>query len=115
MKEKFFGLIPGRHDLPEVSGCVFPETVNPMDFAAMDRAVRNFLDKEAGISLGSSVPINGTEDAFCFSGSVHINVYVTGLTAATADLISGCAINGVPLTLWHYNRETGKYEAQRIF
>jgi hypothetical protein len=42
-------------------------------------------------------------------------VYVTGLSAALAAVIRGCAYNGVPLTLMHYDRDTGEYAEQVIF
>lgn len=115
MEERFYGLIPGRHELPNVSGYVFPETVDPMDFAVMDHEVSDFLKREIGIHTGYDVPVNGLEDAHVFKGNAYLNVYVTGLTPCTAALISGCAINGVSLTLWHFNRETGEYEPQIMF
>ena len=113
--DRYFGLFPGRHDFPGVDGYVFPESIDPMDFETMSRIVSGFLSQEAGIHQAYSIPVNGMEDALCFTSEVRINVYVSGLTPATAALIQGCALNGVPLTLWHFNRATGEYVPQDIF
>ena len=115
MMKKFFGLFPGRHELPEVQGYVFPATVNPVDFDGMQVIVSDFLRENAGIVMKDGLALNGAEDARIFAGTVEINVYVTGLTAATAALIRGCALNGVSLTLWHFDRESGEYVPQEMF
>ena len=44
-----------------------------------------------------------------------LDVIVTGLTAATTALMWACACYGVPLTLWHFDRETGEYRSQRFY
>ena len=87
------GLCASRHSMP-VSGYIFPETVDPMAFDAMEQTASAFIDSMAGRDLV---------------------VYVTGLTAATAAVIKVCALRGIGLTLMHYNRETGEYVPQKIF
>ena len=115
MMKKYFGLIPARHVLPEVEGYVFPAELDPLDFQAMAAHVRQFLAANADIHTTCGVGLNSCEDSQVFAGNVHLCVYVTGLTAATAALISECAYNGVPLTLYHFNRDTGEYVPQVIF
>ena len=87
------GLCASRHSMP-VSGYIFPETLDPMAFDAMEQTASAFIDSMAGKDLV---------------------VYVTGLTAATAAVIKVCALRGIGLTLMHYNRETGEYVPQKIF
>ena len=87
------GLCASRHSMP-VSGYIFPETVDPMAFDAMEQTVSDFIASE---------------------GVKSLVVYVTGLTAATAAVIKVCAAQGIGLTLMHYNRETGEYVPQKIF
>lgn len=43
-----------------------------------------------------------------------LKVYVTGLTAAVAELIAVCAENGISLTLMHYDRENESYVPQYV-
>ena len=106
MANRFYGLIPGRHELPNVTGYVFPATIDPMDFDTMASIVADFLH---------NVPLDGAEaNASVSKGVVGLDVYVTGLTAATAALISGCAANGVKLTLWHFDRDSGDYKPQPV-
>lgn len=87
------GLCASRHPMP-VSGYIFPETVDPMAFDAMEKTASAFVEGMAGKGLV---------------------VYVTGLTAATAAVIKVCALRGTSLTLMHYNRDTGEYVPQKIF
>lgn len=54
-------------------------------------------------------------DVECLVGKNELVVYVTGLTLVTAELIKVCALNGIKLTLMHYNSVTGEYVAQGIF
>ncbi|MGP1608593.1 MAG: hypothetical protein ACTTGJ_01950 [Clostridium sp.] len=54
-------------------------------------------------------------DYLVFKGEKSLIVYVTGLTAVTAELIGVCARNGVSLTLMNYDASTGEYKPQVIF
>lgn len=89
-----YGLVRGRHPLP-VDSYIFDEVADVLDFASMRAVVEEFV---AGISAGS-----------------EIEVYVTGLTACTAEVIRSCALHGVGLTLYHFDRDSGGYVPQRLF
>ena len=95
MEEVKVGLVKGRHEMP-VKGYLFKGEIDPMDFAGMYLRVAAYLACHIDVDQ-------------------RLVVYVTGLTAATAAVIKACAERGVPLTLMHYNRETGSYVPQQIF
>ena len=88
-------LFPARHDMPEhVKEPVYPVPVNPADIPAMREICRDILCPKVT------------------RGMTQLNLYVTGLSAALAEVIRFCYRNDVTLTLWHYNRETGEYMPQ---
>lgn len=70
-----------------------------------------------GIKLVPRVGMNQNsyDDVPCFEGEKVLHLYVTGLTVLTASVISFCALNGISLTLLHYDREKGNYYKQRLF
>lgn len=119
MKEKetvIVALCEGRHEMP-TSECIFPHEIDPMDFVAMNKTVLAFLEERVGIRVRCQEGLNQNyeEDIPCFCGECKLVVYVTGLSAALAAVIRGCAFNGVSLTLMHFNRVTNAYEEQVIF
>lgn len=86
-------LCAGRHE----TGCdksVFPATVDPADFDGMDEM--------AGAALANLEPGD------------QLALYVTGLTAATAAVIKYCVLYRIGLLLYHFDRETNSYHAQRV-
>jgi hypothetical protein len=87
------GLCNGRHQLPEVDGYVYGTEVNPMDFTEME------------LTANESIPADAD----------HIDLYVTGLTAATLAVVKVCECRAINLTCWHYDREQGNYQPQQIF
>ena len=88
------GLVRGRHEMP-VTAYIFENVENVLVFDALPRGASAFV---GGIPAGSG-----------------LELYVTGLTAATAEVIRACAVAGVALTLRHFDRETGLYIPQEIF
>ena len=110
------GLIKGRHDLP-VSDYIWDEIPDVTDYKAMDRHVISWIGTHVGISRRISMAVNaaGYDDGLVFEGDRYLVVYVTGLTACTASLIKMCALNGISLTLMHFDRESGAYKPQAIF
>ena len=112
----FIGLIKGRHALP-VEEYIFGGEINPVDFDEIWRIVSMRLSYlvQPKRRFGQGLNQDDATDVSVIESDVHLNVYVTGLTAATAAVIRYCAYNGVSLTLWHYNRESGEYAPQRIF
>lgn len=111
------GLIAGRHEIPAVTKYIFNSIDNVFDFKTMHEHIIDFLIKEVGIyrTYGSGINQNDSTDVEIFSGCKRLVVYVTGLTAVTAALIKCCAMNGVGLTLMHWDIMTQKYIPQDIF
>jgi hypothetical protein len=111
------GLCAGRHDMP-VSDFIFPQVVDPTDFRAMSRTVDAFLDTRVGSHIShrpryNAVSIDDNDDEF-WEGNRPLVVYVTGLTACVAAVISGCVYWGIDLTLMHYDRASGSYLPQVV-
>lgn len=114
-KEFKFGLIKGRHDMP-VDAYLLDEVKNVFDFLEIQHRLRKKLGKipfefEATIQ---EVPCSLEGDVTCRVSKDILKVYVTGLTAAVAELISVCAEDGIPLTLMHYDSESGSYVPQYV-
>ena len=111
------GLTEGRHDLPPVDGFIFPKEVDPTDLEYINATVSEKLISFVGIKKVPHLGINqdSYDDVACFVGKKHLHLYVTGLTVLTAAVISFCALNGISLTLLHYDREKDDYYPQRLF
>lgn len=85
-------LCEGRHEIPGAEdGAIFGNSLNPLDLEGM-RATA--AAKLAGVEA--------------------LDLYVTGLTVALVEVINFCHANGVSLTLWHFDRETGGYYPQEV-
>lgn len=116
MEKVIVGLCAARHPLP-VDEYIYPEAVNSLDFDSLRAVAVKFVLDRVGVESVYAQPINGNDytDTACFRGRRELVVYVTGLTAAMAAVISVCAENGVHLTLMHYDRDSGDYKPQVIF
>lgn len=116
MMKKVVGLIKGRHDLP-VPDYIFDSIEDVLDFQSIRNSIADFLNKEAGIKTVDGSAINQFDytTVQILHGSNELVVYITGLTPVVAELIRQCALNGVSLTLMHYNREANAYVPQNIF
>ena len=89
-----FGLIKGRHELPEVDGYFFEGDVNPLDPQGLEQEARKFLQSQPHIE--------------------EIDLYVTGLTVALIAAIN--VINPrIKVVLYHFNRDTGEYYPQPVY
>lgn len=111
------GLIAGRHQLP-VEDYIFENIENVLDFDFIREGISKFLEEKVGVvhSYGQAVnQADYTTDVELYKGSDELIVYVTGLTAVTAELIRQCAMNGVSLCLMHFDRESNSYVAQQLF
>lgn len=93
-------LCEGRHEMPEnVSGSVFPMTVDPTDINELDRIAVEFVRE-------------------CDGKDIHL--VVTGLSVALVAVIkavTACAADdsaATSLTLWHYDRDSGDYYPQKV-
>ena len=108
------GLCRGRHEMP-VTNYIFESIPDVMDFRGLSNTVYDWIKKNVNVQYSSAVPVNGAEDAYCYNADTVINLYVTGLTSATATVIKACALNGIHLNLMHYDRENGEYKRQAMF
>lgn len=98
------GLVEGRHDLP-VSDFIYQEgdIMFPLDM----RQLAQIADKR----LSEAGAVSSFEDRFNPS---QIDVYVTGLTAATTAVIRVALIKGYLLTLHHFDRDSQTWLPQTI-
>ena len=93
-------LCDGRHTMPEgITSSVYPMSVDPTDIDSLDRVAVDFVRSCDG---------------------KDINLVVTGLSVALVSVIkavAACAADNsaaTSLTLWHFNRDTGDYYAQKV-
>lgn len=109
------GLVRGRHELP-TDTYIFDEIEDVFDFDAMYDTAADFILQSVGVTKKAGRAINSASytDGEVYRGDRELVVYVTGLTAALAAVISACAAWGVQLTLMHYDREMGDYRPQPI-
>ena len=80
---------------------------NVHDYEKISAKILEFLEDEVSIGVYTDIQ--------CLQGNKKLEVYVTGLTPVTAELIKLCALNGISLTLFNFNSVTGEYERQVIF
>ena len=114
-KEKVIvGLCEGRHNLP-VDTYVFPGQINPTDVEGMLQHALEFVETNCNCHhTGFALSANTQENACGWMCTKELVLYVTGLTAACAAVMSACATLGCSLTLMHYDRETGGYFPQAV-
>lgn len=87
-------LCKGRHEIPEaVDGSIFGTEVDPLNVDGLQTQAMETL---------SALEIR------------HLDLYVTGLTVALIAALNACRSLGITVTLWHFNRETGKYYSQDV-
>lgn len=93
MKHLKLAVCEGRHEIPQATdGAIFPQEVaNLFDFPALAEIVKEKLDSCTGLDL-----------------------YITGLTPCTLAVVNYCIAYHIPLTCWHYNRDTGGYVPQEM-
>ena len=88
--EMTMGLCENRHEAPiKLDGYIFPQVLDVKDFDKMQDIIFEKL-------------INCKK----------LNLYVTGLTVALVEVYGFCVYNSIPLTLYHFDRETGGYYIQ---
>ena len=91
MKKMRLGLCEGRHPIKGIEGYVFTSTLDPTDIQGMSLVCHEKLKHCNGLDL-----------------------YVTGLTVALVTVINYCCHNYIPLTLWHFDKDTGDYYPQEV-
>ena len=116
------GLIKGRHEIPNVEGYVFNHSIDTnkmkwqeyMDTSAFNSiwnvCFHHYKNGESGYLVQN--PNDG--DSLRIAENVHINLYVTGMTVALIATLNACKGEGVSVTLYHYDRDTGNYFPQEV-
>ena len=116
-------LCEGRHEIPQATeGSIFKTEVDPL---AVDRlevqafnSIWNKCSKMRILQYASSKypELEGTEeeDSLCIPRGLSLDLYVTGLTVALVAVLNVCREEGIKVTLYHFNRETGTYYAQEV-
>lgn len=85
-------LCQGRHRFPAcLDGAVFSEAVNPLDTEELEERAMFVLQDCSALDL-----------------------YVTGLSVALVAVLNVAKKLGIPVVLWHFNRDNGKYYPQRV-
>lgn len=104
--------------MPALDGFVFPSNIDDVtDVAAMDKmaadAILPLLDIKPAYRAG--LAFADYTDVTFLTSNKGIDLYVTGLTSLTVAVIKLAANNGIPLTLWHFDRATWDYFPQVVF
>lgn len=86
-------LCAGRHKTPALDGAIFENEISdPTNLTYMrDVANEKLYDCE------------------------ELDLYVTGLTVALIEVINACLDYRIPLTLWHYDKNTDGYYKQELY
>lgn len=111
------GLCPGRHALP-VEDYIFPESVDPTDLDGLNRLASAWVEAHCVPGQRVGTGLNQADwhtDVLVWGSDVELVLYVTGLTAATTAVVRACALNGISLTLMHYDRDSGEYLPQQMW
>lgn len=84
------GMIKGRHEIP-VEKYIFDNDIeNVFDFKWMQNVIHSKL-----LHVDS------------------LNLYVTGLSVVLVEIINYCIFNNISLTLYHFDRESNGWVAQK--
>ena len=108
------GLCAGRHDIP-VEKYIFTDVHDVLDFSALNHTAELFVRENCDVRIEygtGPAQVDGTDVACCKGNA--LDVVVTGLTTCTTAVMWACACYGIPLTLWHYDRENETYVPQRF-
>lgn len=127
MKNLNIALCQGRHEIPAATdGAIFCHEITNMTdtadlerqafFGLYDAASRHYKAGEAGYL--EAAPLAPGDERDCkplvLSPALHVNLYVTGLTVALIAALNVCRLQGISVTLWHYDRETNGYFSQEV-
>lgn len=93
------GLCKGRHEIPEISNYIFEMEVNPLDIEGLESQALEIIMKYFPYYLHEG----------------KLELYVTGLTVALISVLNVCKKNGIEVTLFHFNRESGNYYQQQVY
>lgn len=86
-------LCKDRHSTPATDGAIFETEVNPLDIIVLESHAKERL---ANLNITS------------------LSLYVTGLTVALIAVLNATKELNIKVTLWHFDRESGKYYCQEV-
>lgn len=85
-----FGMVKGRHEMP-VTDYIFDIDIEDVfDFKWMQETIH-----------------------FKLKNVDSLNLYVSGLTVVLVEIINYCIFNNISLTLYHFDRESNGWVAQK--
>lgn len=85
-------LCEGRHSIPEaIDGAIFGNKLNPLAVSELEAEAENKLQ---GVKV--------------------LNLYVTGLTVALVAALNACRKLDINVTLYHFDRASGRYYTQEV-
>lgn len=132
MVELRVALCEGRHNIPEATdGAIFgsiedPTNIGVLECDAYDRLWELFeqygiveyrTEEVVEFDELNDEEFIATHTDRVVTEAVELNIYVTGLTVALISVLNVCrynAIGDINITLWHYDRESGKYYPQTV-
>lgn len=118
MKTLKLGTVAGRHDLP-VEQYILKAVEDPSDIDgitnAVERSLSEILSPYMGITARQPIDSADYTDLPCYTCSVDVDLYVTGLTSVVIAALAVFARNGVHCRAMHFDRETGAYSPQPVF
>ena len=86
-----------RHNLELKMPSIFGEKVDDvLDFVGMEDTAERFITEHKEVQKKA------------------LFLYVTGLTAGVIAILNVCRRHGIPVILYHYNKEYKNYEPQRV-
>ena len=104
--------------MPELDGVVFPSVIdNITNVDKMDKVAADIILPILNIRsmYRNGLACSDFESVTFLTSDTGIELYVTGPTPLTASVIKLAANNGIPLTLWHFDRITLEFFPQVIF
>ena len=108
------GLYAGLHEIP-VEKYIFTDVQNVLDFDALTDIAEQFVIDHCGVHRVWSICPSQTDYFEIERRKGHaLDVVVTSLNPCTTALMGVCVYYGVPLTLCHYDRESGDYVPQKF-
>ena len=119
MKKIFnFGVCEGRHEMP-VDGYIFPGEITAEEMKDPEgltkRAHNFFMNAFAGLEETTRIISYGYDDIHITIPDCEVKLYATGLTVAVLAAVKALHQLCVPVTVMHYDRESGDYFKQWMF
>lgn len=113
-----FGVCEGRHEMP-VNGYIFPAEITAEEMrnpeGLTNRARGFFTGEFAGMDATTRIISYGYDDICVTVPDCEVRLYATGLTVAVLAAVKALHQLCVPVTVMHYDRESGDYFEQWMF